>query len=126
MKFALSLISLPILLTSALPQASLPNGQTVKQDVINIHNAVLELDATVQAYQGAAFPTSLVEGTPVLLGVAKIHEVNRAGFRHALVSAPFSKEDSIQIIDTVVDTGTSCPLLTHAYVFDRHTNFVAK
>ena len=46
----------------------------MKQDIINIHNAVLELDTTVQAYDGSPFPTSLVDGTPVLLGVAKIHE----------------------------------------------------
>jgi hypothetical protein len=86
-------------------QDILPNGQTVKQDVINIHNAVLELDQTVQAYQGAHLPTSLVEGTPVLLGVAKIHEVNRAGFRHALAALPFTVKDSRQVVGTVVETG---------------------
>jgi hypothetical protein len=86
-------------------QIVLPTGQTVKQDVINIHNAVLELDATVQAYQGTPLPTSIVEGTPVLLGVAKIHEVNRAGFRHAVAALPFSVEDSREVIDTVSETG---------------------
>jgi hypothetical protein len=91
---------------SVLPrQLTLPNGQTVKQDVINIHNAVLALDATIQSYQGVPLPTSLVEGTPVLLGVAEIHKVNRAGFRHALAALPFSVEDSREVIDTVVDTG---------------------
>lgn len=96
-------------LTSALPPSLrdiLPTGQTIKQDVINIHNAVLSLDATVQAYTGAPFPTSLVGGTPVLLGVAEIHEVNRAGFRHALAAVMFSVEDTKEVIDTVVSTGT--------------------
>ena len=74
MRFAHLLSLLPLASAVAIPQAILPTGQTVKQDVINIHNAVLELDATVQAYDGSPFPTSLVEGTPVLLGVAKIHE----------------------------------------------------
>lgn len=89
----------------AVLQAILPTGQTVKQDIINIHNAVLELDATVRAYDGSPFPTSLVDGTPVLLGVAKIHEVNRAGFRHAVAALPFSVPDSDDVITTVTDTG---------------------
>lgn len=89
----------------AVPQAILPTGQTVKQDIINIHNAVLELDATVRAYDGLPFPTSLVDGTPVLLGVAKIHKVNRAGFRHAVAALPFSVPDSNDVITTVTDTG---------------------
>lgn len=100
---------LPTALSLAVPQSILPTGQTVKQDIINIHNAVLALDATVQAYDGSPFPTSLVDGTPVLLGVAKIHEVNRAGFRHALAALPFSMEDSNDVISTVTDTGTSPP-----------------
>lgn len=100
---------LPTALSLAVPQSILPTGQTVKQDIINIHNAVLALDATVQAYDGSPFPTSLVDGTPVLLGVAKIHEVNRAGFRHALAALPFSVEDSNDVISTVTDTGTSPP-----------------
>lgn len=82
----------------------------MKQDIINIHNAVLALDATIQSFQGSPFPTSLVDGTPVLLGVAEIHTVNRAGFRHALVAAPFSVEDSVEVVDAVVDTGTCHPL----------------
>ena len=65
---------LPLTSSLAVPRGLLPNGQTVVQDIINIHNAVLELDAKVQAYDGSPFPTSLVDGTPVLLGVAKIHE----------------------------------------------------
>jgi hypothetical protein len=88
------------------PRQLLPTGQTVKQDVINIHNAVLELDATIQSFQGTPLPTSLIEGTPVLLGVANIHIVNRAGFRHALAATPFTVEDSVDVIDTVVETGT--------------------
>ena len=96
---------LPLTSSLALPQALLPTGQTVVQDIINIHNAVLELDATVQAYNGSPFPTSLVDGTPVLLGVAKIHEVNRAGFRHALAALPFTVPDSEDVIDTVTNTG---------------------
>ncbi|KAF2818922.1 hypothetical protein CC86DRAFT_308223 [Ophiobolus disseminans] len=103
----------PTLLISLLPLASslplesrqfLPTGQTVKQDVINIHNAVLALDATVQAFQGSPLPTSLVDGTPVLLGVAEIHRVNRAGLRHAVAALPFSVEDSRQVVDAVVST----------------------
>ncbi|KAG9199895.1 hypothetical protein G6514_007795 [Epicoccum nigrum] len=101
--FAL-LTLLPLASSLALPQALLPTGQTVVQDIINIHEAVLELDDTVQAYNGSPFPTSLVDGTPVLLGVAKIHEVNRAGFRHALAALPFTVSDSEDVIDTVTNT----------------------
>ncbi|KAF2034188.1 hypothetical protein EK21DRAFT_57026 [Setomelanomma holmii] len=95
--------------TSALPSALeprqlLPTGQTVRQDVINIHNAVLALDATVQSFTGSPFSVSLVEGTPVLLGVAEIHKVNRAGYVHALAAVPFSMQDSSDVIDTVVST----------------------
>ncbi|KAF2621180.1 hypothetical protein BU25DRAFT_354973 [Macroventuria anomochaeta] len=95
---------LPLASSIAIPQSILPTGQTVKQDIINIHNAVFELDATVQAYDGSPFPTSLVDGTPVLLGVAKIHEVNRAGFRHALATLPFTVPDSNDVISTVTNT----------------------
>jgi hypothetical protein len=108
-----TLLLLPTLaLSSVLPARHLlPTGQIVKQDVINIHNAVLSLDATVQSFQGSPFPTSLVDGTPVLLGVADIHFVNRAGFRHALAASPFTVEDTKDVIDTVVSTGASftCP-----------------
>ncbi|KAH7341203.1 hydrophobic surface binding protein A-domain-containing protein [Pyrenochaeta sp. MPI-SDFR-AT-0127] len=103
-------------LCSVLPPSQrdiLPTGQSVKQDVINIHNTVLALDATVRAYNGSPFPTSIVDGTPVLLGVAEIHRVNRAGFRHALAALPFSVEDSVQVIDTVVSTvNVSIPAAT--------------
>lgn len=105
----LATLLLPLLLptlTLSIPLSqSLPTGQTVKQDVLNIHDAVLSLDTTIQSFQGSPFPVSLVDGTPVLLGVAEIHSVNRAGFRHALFSAPFSVEDSVEVVDTVVETG---------------------
>jgi hypothetical protein len=102
-----ALLLLPTLaLSSVLPARQLlPTGQTVKQDVVNIHNAVLSLDATVQSFQGSPFPSSLVDGTPVLLGVADIHFVNRAGFRHALAATPFTVQDTRDVIDTVVSTG---------------------
>lgn len=90
-----TLLALPILST----------GATVAQDVRNIHNAVLKLDATVQAYQGVPLPTSLIEGTPVLVGVAEIHRVNRAGFTHALAAKQFTVEESIDVVDVVVQTG---------------------
>jgi hypothetical protein len=109
MQLLLPLLALlPLTSSLALPETLLPTGQTVVQDIINIHNAVLELDATVQAYNGSPFPTSLVDGTPVLLGVAKIHEVNRAGFRHALAALPFTVPDSNDVISTVTSTGTVC------------------
>ncbi|KAF3042655.1 hypothetical protein E8E12_005359 [Didymella heteroderae] len=104
MRFPIILALLPTALTLAVPQSVLPTGQTVKQDILNIHTAVLELDATVKVYDGSPFPTSLVDGTPVLLGVAKIHEVNRAGFRHAVAALPFSVADSNDVITTVTDT----------------------
>jgi hypothetical protein len=103
---------LPTAFTIAVHQPTLPTSQTVVQDIININNAVLELDATVRAYDGSPFPTSLVDGTPVLLGVTKIHEVNRAGFRHALAALPFSVAGSNDVITTVTDTGTYPPRLT--------------
>lgn len=89
------------------PRQLLPTGQTVKQDVINIHNAVLALDATVRSFNGSPLPTSLIQGTPILLGVAEIHRVNRAGFAHAVAAGMFSLEDSAGIIDAVVTTGRS-------------------
>jgi hypothetical protein len=97
--------------SSIQPRQALPNGQTVKQDILDIDEAVRELDVTVNAYQGVPLPTSIVEGKPVLLGVAKIHEVNRAGFRHALAAPTFTVEDSNQIIDTILETGTRLPSL---------------
>jgi hypothetical protein len=87
----------------------LPTAQTVNQDVLNIHNAVLDLDATVQSFTGSPLPLSLIEGTPVLLGVAKIHTVNRAGYRHALVAPPFTVAETRKVIDTVVSTGLFSP-----------------
>jgi hypothetical protein len=106
MRVSLALTLLPTLaLSTTLPRQILPTGQTIKQDVLNIHSAVLALDATIQSFQGTPLPTSLIEGTPVLLGVANIHLVNRAGYLHALAAAPFSVEDSAQVIDTVVNTG---------------------
>ncbi|KAF1913104.1 hydrophobic surface binding protein A-domain-containing protein [Ampelomyces quisqualis] len=97
---------LPTLTLSTLifPRQLLATGQTVKEDVINIHNAVLALDSTIQSFQGSPIPTSLIEGTPVLFGVAEIHKVNRAGFCNALLATPFTVEDSRDVVDTVVDT----------------------
>ncbi|KAH6846418.1 hydrophobic surface binding protein A-domain-containing protein [Alternaria alternata] len=105
MHFSLSLLFLStIAFCSPVPQV-LPTAQDVTQSVINIHNAVLELDATVQAFQGGSFETAIVEGKEVLAGVAKIHAVNREGFRRAtLALPPFSVEDTIKFIDTVVAT----------------------
>ncbi|KAF2756116.1 hypothetical protein EJ05DRAFT_478146 [Pseudovirgaria hyperparasitica] len=95
------------------PRAGLPNGQTTVQDVINIHNAVLELDAIVQDYTGSPFPTSLVNGVPVLEGVFKIHNVNRVGFVNALAALPYSKAEDAAIVQTVEDTvNVSIPAAT--------------
>merc|ERR1712029_163738 len=105
MQFLLPLLAiLPLTSSLAIPRGLLPTGQTVVQDIINIHNAVLELDAAVQAYDGSPFPTSLVDGTPVLLGVAEVHKVNRAGFRHSLAALPFTVSDSNDVISTVTNT----------------------
>jgi hypothetical protein len=108
----ISLLPTLALSTALPPRQLLPTGQTVKQDVINIHNAVLALDATIQSFNGSPLPTSLVEGTPVLLGVGKIHIVNRAGYVHALAATPFTVEDSVDVVDTVVETGMS-PIESH-------------
>lgn len=104
-------LSLPSLTLSASlpPRQLLPTGQTIKQDVLNIHNAVLALDVTIESFFGTPLPTSLIEGTPVLLGVVEIHKVNRVGFYHALGAVPFSEEDSVDVIDAVVDTGSFLP-----------------
>ncbi|KAH9871190.1 hypothetical protein J1614_006766 [Plenodomus biglobosus] len=88
------------------PPQLLPTGYDVKQDVINIHNAVLALDKTVQGFNGGHFLTALVEGAPVLAGVADIHRVNRAGFGHALAALPFSVQESNDVVNTVVATGS--------------------
>jgi hypothetical protein len=90
--------------TLALP---LPTGATIAQDVRNIDTAVRALDATVQAYKGVPLPVSLVEGAPVLAGVAEIHRVNRAGFVHALAAQTFSVEESVNVVDVVSGTGES-------------------
>ncbi|KAH7385583.1 hydrophobic surface binding protein A-domain-containing protein [Phaeosphaeria sp. MPI-PUGE-AT-0046c] len=102
--FPLLALPLPALSTALPPRQLLPTGQTVKQDVLNIHHAVLALDSTIQSFQGSPLPTSLIEGTPVLLGVAEIHKVNRVGFFHAITALPFNKVDSEDVIDAVVDT----------------------
>jgi hypothetical protein len=101
----LALTPLTLALPGPLTPRQLPTAQTIVQDIINIHNAVLSLDTTVQSYAGAPFPTSLVAGTPVLEGVAKIHEVNRAGFAHAIAAVPFGVQGSRDVISTVTETG---------------------
>lgn len=104
-------ILLPLLLSALLPSTTtalaldLPTGSTVAQDVLNIDAAVRALDATVQAYNGAPLPVSLVEGTPVLVGVAGVHRVNRVGFAHALAARPFSVGESVGVVDAVVESG---------------------
>jgi hypothetical protein len=92
-------------LTLSTPFLDLPTAQKVKQSIINIYHAVLELDATVQAFTGGSFETTLVEGKEVLAGVGKIRIVNREGFRRALVALPFDVKDTVDVIDTVVATG---------------------
>jgi hypothetical protein len=121
MHFSLSLLFLStIAFCSPVPQV-LPTAQDVTQSVINIHNAVLELDATVQAFQGGSFETAIVEGKEVLAGVAKIHTVNREGFRRAtLALPPFSVEDTIKFIDTVVATGW----LSQSFQHGQSPNFM--
>jgi hypothetical protein len=101
-----SLFLLFAALTYSTPILDLPTAKDVKQSVINIHNAVLELDATVQAFAGGSFETTLVEGKEVLDGVGKIHIVNRQGFQSALASLPFNVRDTVDVIDTVLSTGT--------------------
>ncbi|KAI8941490.1 hypothetical protein NX059_002707 [Plenodomus lindquistii] len=86
------------------PRQLLPTGADVKQDVLNIHEAVLDLYPATAAFQGGPIPTTLVQGAPVLAGVAEIHKVNRAGFRHALLAKPFTVQETQDIIDTVVNT----------------------
>jgi hypothetical protein len=110
MHFSLPLLLLPaIAFCSPVPAAEvLPTAQDVIQSVVNIHNAVLELDAKVQTFQGGSFETALVEGTEVLAGVAKIHKVNREGFRQAtLALPPFTVKETTDLINTVVATGRS-------------------
>jgi hypothetical protein len=100
-----SLFLLFAALTYSTPILDLPTAQDVKQSVINIHNAVSELDATVQAFASGSFETTLVEGNEVLAGVGKIHIANREGFQRALAALPFNVEDTVDVIDTVVSTG---------------------
>jgi hypothetical protein len=92
-------------LTLSTPFLDLPTAQKVKQSIINIHHAVLELDATVQAFTGGSFETTLVEGTEVLADVGKIHIENRESFQRALAALPFNVKDAVDVIDTVVSTG---------------------
>jgi hypothetical protein len=99
----------------------LPAAQDVKQSVINIHNAVLELDATVQAFTGGSFETAYVEGKEVLAGLERIHIVNREGLRRALAALPFNVEDTVDVINTVVFTGMyRRPRLGQFYATRRH------
>ncbi|KAI4689671.1 uncharacterized protein J4E88_003026 [Alternaria novae-zelandiae] len=114
MHFSLPLLLLPAIAFCAPVAEILPTAQDVIQSVVNIHSAVLELDQKVQAFQGGSFETAFVEGKEVLAGVAKIHEVNREGFRRAtLALPPFSIKDTTDLINTVVATvNTSIPNAT--------------
>ena len=107
MHFPISISLLLPALALASPLAEiLPTAADVTQSVRNIDAAVRELDATVLAFNGGSFETSIVEGKQVLAGVAKIHKVNREGFRRAtLALPPFSVQDTVVFVDTVVDTG---------------------
>lgn len=107
MHFSARLVFLPAL-ALCLPQLDiLPTAESVTESVININNAVLELDAIVQNYTGGSTQTTFVEDKKVLSGVGKIHDVNRQGFHRAIFAKPFSVEDTVRFIDTVVATGMS-------------------
>jgi len=120
MHFSLPLLLLPAIAFCAPVAEILPTAQDVIQSVVNIHSAVLELDQNVQAFQGGSFETAFVEGKEVLAGVAKIHEVNREGFRRAtLALPPFSIKDTTDLINTVVATGR---LLSRSLLHRQNAN----
>lgn len=105
--FFASLLFLPALADSWPKQITLPTAQNVIDSVINIHHAVLEQDATVQAHTGGSLLAAFVDNTKIMAGIAKMHHANRQGFRRAKMAKTFSAKDSVRLIDTVLATGTS-------------------
>ncbi|EFQ96140.1 hypothetical protein PTT_02683 [Pyrenophora teres f. teres 0-1] len=90
-----------------------PTAESVIESVVNIHNAVVEADSTLQAYTGGFTPTTIVDDAKVLGGFAKIHSANREGFRRATFAAQFSVEETVEFINTVIATvNISIPLAT--------------
>jgi len=94
------------------PRQSLPTAQDVIQDILNINAAVLALDYTIQSFQGGPLLSELVDSLPVISDGLAIHSANRAGLIHAVAALPFSVQDSITIINTVVSTGKLLFFLT--------------
>jgi len=80
------------------------DANTLVQDVANINKGVLDTTAAVNAFNGGDISTSVVEGTPVLAGVAETHDANRKGFVDALASNFLSESDSERVIHYVEDT----------------------
>ncbi|GAB7352057.1 hypothetical protein MBLNU459_g2565t2 [Dothideomycetes sp. NU459] len=77
---------------------------TLISDVNNIDVGVKALTANVETYNGGAFPTGLIDSTPILLDVIAIHIANRKGYADALLSPTLSASDSTAVVEFVVDT----------------------
>lgn len=100
-------------------------ADTLNQDVLNIHNAVLANQAATSNYNSGDPVTGLVEGTPVLATVGAIHVVNRKGFADANLSGPVNQADTNRIVTTVENTvGVSIPKAVDILV-SKKPNFVA-
>ena len=105
--FFASLLFLSALADSWPKEITLPTAQNVIDSVVNIHHAVLEQDATVQAHTGGSLLAAFVDNTKIMAGIAVVHHANRQGFRRAKMAKTFSAKDSVRLIDTVLATGTS-------------------
>lgn len=108
--FNFSTISSSLLLVthmaSAIPLDRRATANDVSQDVRNIDAGVRALTAHTAAYKGGSVPSTLVQGTPILVDAATIHIANRKGFVDALAAPKFSTPDSQKILATVGTTVT--------------------
>jgi hypothetical protein len=94
-------------LSSPLDITPLDKGELVRESIVNIHNEVVKLNQMVSNFNinDGKPATVLVQGIPILAGVAAVHFANREGFRRASESITFSKENTLNIIDTSKETG---------------------
>ena len=90
--------------SSALPSVKRSTAQDVVNDIYAIDGGVKALEAHVSSYNTGSFPTSLVNGVPILVDVVDIHVSNRKGYLDAITASTFSNADSLTIVAAVEDT----------------------
>jgi len=90
--------------TSAMPLEKRAAADDIIQDVKNIDAGVKVLTAHTTAYQGGSVPSTLYQGTPILVDALAIHLANRKGYVDALAAPKISAPDSTRILAAVGTT----------------------